>query len=86
MPYTQPTAHLGQPITGVSLILILRAFTSGSMPSLTGVEAISNSAFLKNLQDQKCSFNPSLSCQHFGAMFRNHLPQLVDMVLDPMQE
>ena len=35
------TAHLGQPITGVSLILILRAFTSGSA-SLTGVEAISN--------------------------------------------
>ena len=40
MPYAA-TAHLGQPITGVSLILILRAFTSGSA-SLTGVEAISN--------------------------------------------
>ena len=41
MPY-QATAHLGQSISGVSLVLLLRAFTSGSA-SLTGVEAISNS-------------------------------------------
>ena len=40
LPY-QATASLGQPISGVSLVLILRAFTSGSA-SLTGVEAISN--------------------------------------------
>ena len=33
------TAHIGTSITGVSLILLLRAFTSGSA-SLTGVEAI----------------------------------------------
>ncbi len=36
------TAHVGQTISGVSVILLLRAFTSGSA-SLTGVEAISNS-------------------------------------------
>ncbi|KXT78107.1 APC family permease [Streptococcus sp. DD13] len=35
------TARLGQPVTGVTLVLLLRAFTSGSA-SLTGVEAISN--------------------------------------------
>ena len=35
------TARLGQPLTGISLVLLLRAFTSGSA-SLTGVEAISN--------------------------------------------
>ncbi|MGT2637136.1 APC family permease [Streptococcus ratti] len=35
------TAHIGQPISGLSLVLLLRAFTSGSA-SLTGVEAISN--------------------------------------------
>ena len=42
MPYAA-TAHLGQPITGVSVILILRAFTSGSA-SLTGVEPKSKNA------------------------------------------
>lgn len=36
-----PTAHIGKVVPGVGLILILRAFTSGSA-SLTGVEAISN--------------------------------------------
>ena len=41
IPY-QATAHMGQPISGVTVVLLLRAFTSGSA-SLTGVEAISNS-------------------------------------------
>ena len=41
LPYNA-TAHVGQTISGVSVILLLRAFTSGSA-SLTGVEAISNS-------------------------------------------
>ena len=36
------TAPIGKSISGVSLVLLLRAFTSGSA-SLTGVEAISNS-------------------------------------------
>lgn len=36
------TAHVGQTISGVTVVLLLRAFTSGSA-SLTGVEAISNS-------------------------------------------
>ncbi|MGT2787875.1 APC family permease, partial [Streptococcus loxodontisalivarius] len=35
------TAHVGQSISGMSIVLLLRAFTSGSA-SLTGVEAISN--------------------------------------------
>ncbi|WP_165212516.1 APC family permease [Streptococcus tangpeifui] len=35
------TAHIGQPISGLTVFLLLRAFTSGSA-SLTGVEAISN--------------------------------------------
>ncbi|WP_019770071.1 APC family permease, partial [Streptococcus sobrinus] len=40
LPY-MATAHIGQSVSGVSMILLLRAFTSGSA-SLTGVEAISN--------------------------------------------
>ena len=40
LPY-HATASIGQPISGVTIVLILRAFTSGSA-SLTGVEAISN--------------------------------------------
>ena len=40
LPY-KATAAIGQPISGVTIVLILRAFTSGSA-SLTGVEAISN--------------------------------------------
>ncbi|MGT2948477.1 APC family permease [Streptococcus devriesei] len=35
------TAEIGRPISGLTLVLLLRAFTSGSA-SLTGVEAISN--------------------------------------------
>ncbi|MFV8213994.1 APC family permease, partial [Streptococcus pluranimalium] len=35
------TSRVGSPVTGLSLFLLLRAFTSGSA-SLTGVEAISN--------------------------------------------
>ena len=68
MPYAA-TAHLGQPITGVSVILILRAFTSGSA-SLTGVEAISNAVpFFKNLS-LRMRHQPSLSCLSIlGIMF-----------------
>lgn len=40
LPYHAP-AHIGASITGVSLILLLKAFSTGSS-SLTGVEAISN--------------------------------------------
>ncbi|PCR99773.1 APC family permease [Lactococcus fujiensis] len=40
LPYQAP-AHIGTSIAGVSLILILKAFSTGSS-SLTGVEAISN--------------------------------------------
>ncbi|MGT2845638.1 APC family permease [Streptococcus massiliensis] len=47
LPYNA-TAHIGQSIPGVTIVLLLRAFTSGSA-SLTGVEAISNSVpFFKN--------------------------------------
>lgn len=40
LPY-HATSHIGQTIPGVTVVLLLRAFTSGSA-SLTGVEAISN--------------------------------------------
>lgn len=40
LPYQAP-AHIGTTVGGVSLILLLKAFSTGSS-SLTGVEAISN--------------------------------------------
>ena len=63
------TAHLGQPITGVSLILILRAFTSGSA-SLTGVEAISNAVpFFKKPKAKNAASTLFIMSSILGAMF-----------------
>ena len=59
LPY-MATAHIGQSVSGVSMILLLRAFTSGSA-SLTGVEAISNA------QREKCFSNLGLYGPDFGA-------------------
>ena len=68
MPYAA-TAHLGQPITGVSLILILRAFTSGSA-SLTGVEAISNAVpFFQKPKAKNAASTLFIMSSILGAMF-----------------
>ena len=68
MPYAA-TAHLGQPITGVSLILILRAFTSGSA-SLTGVEAISFAVpFFKKPKAKNAASTLFIMSSILGAMF-----------------
>ena len=63
------TAHLGTSITGVSMILLLRAFTSGSA-SLTGVEAISNSVpFFKKPKAQNAATTLSIMALILGVMF-----------------
>ena len=68
MPYAA-TAHLGQPITGVSVILILRAFTSGSA-SLTGVEAISNAVpFFKKPKSKNAASTLFIMSSILGIMF-----------------
>ena len=49
------TAHIGKVVPGVSIILLLRAFTSGSA-SLTGVEAISNAVpFFKKPKEKNAA-------------------------------
>ena len=66
MPYAA-TAHLGQPITGVSVILILRAFTSAS---LTGVEAISNAVpFFKKPKSKNAASTLFIMSSILGIMF-----------------
>ena len=68
MPYAA-TAHLGQPVTGVSVILILRAFTSGSA-SLTGVEAISNAVpFFKKPKAKNAASTLFIMSSILGVMF-----------------
>ena len=63
------TAHLGTSITGVSMILLLRAFTSGSA-SLTGVEAISNSVpFFKKPKALNAATTLSIMALILGIMF-----------------
>ena len=65
----QATAHLGTSITGVSMILLLRAFTSGSA-SLTGVEAISNSVpFFKKPKAHNAARTLSIMALILGVMF-----------------
>ena len=68
LPYTA-TAHIGQSVSGVSIILLLRAFTSGSA-SLTGVEAISNAVpFFKNPKEKNASTTLGLMSLILGLMF-----------------
>ena len=63
------TASIGSPIAGVSLILLLRAFTSGSA-SLTGVEAISNSVpFFKKPKAHNAAATLSIMALILGIMF-----------------
>lgn len=63
------TARIGSPIAGVSLILLLRAFTSGSA-SLTGVEAISNSVpFFKKPKAHNAAATLSIMALILGIMF-----------------
>ena len=63
------TAHVGQTISGVSIILLLRAFTSGSA-SLTGVEAISNSVpFFKKPKAKNAASTLTIMALILGIMF-----------------
>lgn len=54
LPY-QATAHIGMHVTGISVILLLKAFSTGSS-SLTGVEAISNAVpFFKKPKEKNAA-------------------------------
>lgn len=62
------TAHVGKVVPGVSLILLLRAFTSGSA-SLTGVEAISNAVpFFKKPKEKNAAGTLAIMSIILGAM------------------
>lgn len=68
LPY-MATAHIGQSVSGVSMILLLRAFTSGSA-SLTGVEAISNAVpFFKRPKEKNASATLGFMALILGLMF-----------------
>ncbi|HBJ54451.1 MAG TPA: amino acid permease [Streptococcus sp.] len=63
------TAPIGTSISGVSLVLLLRAFTSGSA-SLTGVEAISNSVpFFKTPKAENAAKTLAIMAAILGFMF-----------------
>ena len=63
------TAHVGQTISGVTVILLLRAFTSGSA-SLTGVEAISNAVpFFKSPKAKNAATTLVIMTIILGIMF-----------------
>ena len=63
------TAHVGKVVPGVSLILLLRAFTSGSA-SLTGVEAISNAVpFFKKPKEKNAAGTLAIMSLILGIMF-----------------
>ncbi|MDB8657984.1 APC family permease [Streptococcus anginosus] len=63
------TAPIGKSISGVSLVLLLRAFTSGSA-SLTGVEAISNSVpFFKTPKAENAAKTLAIMATILGFMF-----------------
>ena len=65
----QATAHIGTVIPNVGIILLLRAFTSGSA-SLTGVEAISNSVpFFKKPKENNASRTLAVMSLILGIMF-----------------
>ena len=68
LPY-MATAHICQSVSGVSMILLLRAFTSGSA-SLTGVEAISNAVpFFKKPKEKNASATLGFMALILGLMF-----------------
>lgn len=63
------TAHVGQAVPGVTIVLLLRAFTSGSA-SLTGVEAISNAVpFFKLPKAKNAAKTLSIMAAILGIMF-----------------
>lgn len=63
------TASIGSPIKGLSIFIILRAFTSGSA-SLTGVEAISNAVpFFKKPKPQNAVKTLMIMSTVLGTMF-----------------
>ena len=63
------TAPIGKSISSVSLVLLLRAFTSGSA-SLTGVEAISNSVpFFKTPKAENAAKTLAIMAAILGFMF-----------------
>ena len=68
LPY-HATAHVGVVVPGVSIILLLRAFTSGSA-SLTGVEAISNAVpFFKKPKENNAAGTLAIMSLILGIMF-----------------
>lgn len=68
LPY-HATAHVGAVVPGVSIILLLRAFTSGSA-SLTGVEAISNAVpFFKKPKENNAAGTLAIMSLILGIMF-----------------
>ncbi len=81
IPY-QATAHIGAVVPNVSIILLLRAFTSGSA-SLTGVEAISNSVpFFKKPKEKNAAktlgiMSLLLALMFSGITFLNYYMGLV---------
>ncbi|MFV8213259.1 APC family permease, partial [Streptococcus pluranimalium] len=63
------TSRVGSPVTGLSLFLLLRAFTSGSA-SLTGVEAISNAVpFFKKPKTKNAVETLIIMSSILGIMF-----------------
>lgn len=65
----EATAHIGQTIPNLSIILLLRAFTSGSA-SLTGVEAISNAVpFFKKPKESNAAGTLTIMSIILGLMF-----------------
>ncbi|MGV3125697.1 APC family permease [Streptococcus orisratti] len=63
------TAHVGKVVPGVGIILLLRAFTSGSA-SLTGVEAISNAVpFFKKPKERNAAQTLAIMSLILGIMF-----------------
>lgn len=68
LPY-HATAHVGAVVPGISIILLLRAFTSGSA-SLTGVEAISNAVpFFKKPKENNAAGTLAIMSLILGIMF-----------------
>lgn len=63
------TSHVGMAVPGISIILLLKAFSSGSA-SLTGVEAISNAVpFFKNPKAKNAASTLTMMSLILGAFF-----------------
>ena len=63
------TSHIGSTVPGISIILLLKAFSSGSA-SLTGVEAISNAVpFFKKPKARNAAGTLALMAMILGLFF-----------------